>query len=71
MNWLSEQYQKERRADELRAIQRQSEINTLLPRKGETAKPKKVRRAVGSKLVEWGERLQETQPLPRSAALEI
>jgi hypothetical protein len=71
MNWLDEQYQNERRADDLRAAQRQAEIDALLPRKYRPAKPRQVRRAVGNKLVEWGERLQETQQTRRTSTSKI
>jgi hypothetical protein len=60
MNWLDEQYQRERNADDLRAAQRDAEIEALLENKKGKEKPKKVRNALGSKLVEWGERMQDS-----------
>lgn len=59
MNWLSEQYQSERRKDELRAAEQEAEINALLAESHPKAEPRRVRQAVGEKLVEWGKRLQE------------
>jgi len=65
MNWLDQQYQNERRADDLRDAEREAETEARLahgkPKKTNT-KAKSVRRIVGSKLIEFGERLQD-QPL--------
>ncbi|MCC7163754.1 MAG: hypothetical protein IT331_14765 [Anaerolineae bacterium] len=65
MNWLVEQYERERRADELREAQRVAKFRMLLAQDEDKNqnknKPddKKVRRALGSKLIEWGEQLQD------------
>ena len=68
---LSELYAEERRRDEIREAQQEANKNALLAKAAENktpptnlAKPSKVRKAVGGKLIEWGTRLQET---PQSA----
>ena len=71
MNWLSEQYQNERRADDLRAARHEAEIEALLSDKKPKGKPKQVRRALGSKLIELGERLQDTQSSPNPSTSKI
>lgn len=65
MNWLDQQYQNERHADDLRAAEQRAETEARLGQaKTKRTKPKvkSVRRTVGSKLIEFGERLQD-QPL--------
>jgi hypothetical protein len=60
---LSELYAEQRRADELREAQREANKNALLAKATETetkTPPRRVRKAVGGKLIEWGTRLQET-----------
>lgn len=67
MNWLNARFEQERREDEVRNLVHDAKVQALLAQsnpKGK-AKNKKVRNAVGGKLVEWGERLQDTQPLPK------
>jgi hypothetical protein len=73
MNWLNERYEQERREDEVRAMLHDAEIEALLAdaKAQGKAKNKKVRKAVGSKLVEWGERLQDTQSLPKPSTSKI
>jgi hypothetical protein len=66
MNWLNARFEQERREDEIRALQHEAKMQALLDdarRHGKTPR-KNVRRAVGGKLVEWGERLQDGQSLP-------
>lgn len=69
MHWLNVRCDQERREDEIRALQREAEINALLRGAPQPDKKpsKNVRRAVGGKLVEWGERLQE-QPSLRTSS---
>lgn len=58
---LSELYAAERRAAELRDAEQQANKNALLARANKTkTSPRRVRQAVGDKLIEWGTRLQET-----------
>lgn len=73
MHWLDEQYHKERREEEVRALQREAEIQALLAQKQPkaSAKDKNVRRAVGGKLIQIGERLQDAQSAPRASTSEI
>lgn len=71
MSWLDEQYHRERREDDLRAARRDAEIEALLETKKGKEKPKKVRNALGSKLVEWGERLQDNKPAPKPSTSKI
>jgi hypothetical protein len=59
MNWLSEQYENERRKDDLRAAEQEAKIKALLAESQPEAEPRRVRQAVGEKLVEWGKRLQD------------
>lgn len=73
MDWVSIESEKERRAQELKAAERQRRQNELLKRaaaqdtdqaKGNGSRGNRgdagVRHAVGGKLVEWGTRLQES-----------
>lgn len=71
MSWLDEQYQRERREDDLRAARRDAEIEHLLENKKGKEKPKKVRNALGNKLVEWGERLQDGAPKRKTSTSNI
>ncbi len=74
MNLLSEMVERERRADDLREAKREREKRELLERgrdKPESkSKKKQVKDALGSKLVEWGEQLQE-KPSPRPSTSKI
>jgi hypothetical protein len=70
MNLLSEMVERERRADELRQIERQREIDALLGKGRGKEKKKKMRHSLGSKLVEWGEQLQEN-PAPKASTSKI
>lgn len=72
-NWTNEQYEKQRRADDLREAARQAEIKALLTQGKSEGKPneKKVRRAIGRKLIEVGERLQDNSSLPNPSASKI
>lgn len=67
MNWMHEQYQLERNKDQMREAQHEAEVDALLGKNKGKGKPKKVRSALGSKLVEWGERLQDA-PAPSKPA---
>ena len=60
MLWLDEVYQRERIQDELNAAQQATERNALLAELPPPNKPRRVRQVIGGKLIEWGERLQET-----------
>ncbi len=71
MNWLDEQYQRERYADDLRAMQHEADVDALLGKHKGKGKPKKVRSALGSKLVAWGERLQDTSPNAKPSTSKI
>jgi hypothetical protein len=63
MNWLNEQYAKERYEDNLREIQHEQEIELLRTQAEEKpeSEPRRVRKAVGGKLIELGKRLQDAQ----------
>lgn len=78
MNWVDEQYERERRADDVREAQRAARVKALVEggkRKDDgknqgKGKDKKIRRALGSKLVEWGEQLQDGgAPNPSTAKI--
>ncbi len=72
MNWLNAQFEQARREDEVRVLAKEAEIEAMLARAYPSkTKNKNVRRALGSKLVELGERLQETQPAPRPSTSKI
>lgn len=73
MDWIDEQYQNERRADELRAAQHDAEVQALLAQAlpKNNAPTKNVRRALGSKLIALGERLQDVQPSPKPSTAKI
>ena len=72
MNWLNAQFEQARREDEIRALERQAEIEAMLARAYPSkTKNKNVRRALGTKLVELGERLQDAQPAPRPSTSKI
>lgn len=67
MDWISEEVERQRRADQVREAEREAKIKALLEQdKGKNngkgkqkAKDKNMRRALGSKLIEWGEQLQD------------
>jgi|GEM_PF-4410299 hypothetical protein len=67
MNWLSEQYEKSRREDDLRAAEQEAKMNALLADAQPKPEPKRARQAIGGKLIEWGKRLQETSALSETA----
>lgn len=78
MNWVDEQYERERRADDVREAQRAARIQALVKQdkskdEGKNrgkGKDKKIRRALGSKLIEWGEQLQDGgAPNPSTAKI--
>ena len=60
MNWLNEQYANERYHDALREAVHDAESNALLEDAPARSETRRLRQAVGGKLVEWGKRLQET-----------
>ena len=62
MNSLDELYQRERRKDDLNAAERAAARKELLAHAEPPAEPRRIRQAIGGKLIEWGERLQETPP---------
>ncbi len=69
MNWLNARYEQERHQDEIRALQYAAQVNELLAQTNKhKGNSKRVRRAVGSKLVAWGERLQDTPSLKPSTS---
>ncbi len=68
MDLLDIQYQAERRADELRAAEQEARIQAALEQIAPKPKPRRVRRAVGEKLVELGKRLQDAAELPEPSA---
>lgn len=72
MNWLNVEFEKQRRQDELRALEQQAEIEALLaPTRPPKASRKTVRKALGNKLVEWGEKLQDAPRAPRPSTSKI
>ena len=72
MNWLNVQLEQARREDEVRALVQEAEIEAMLARAYPSkTKNKNVRRALGTKLVELGERLQDAQPAPRTSISKI
>lgn len=73
MNMLEAEYARKDRENEVREVMRASEIKKLLASQQTNAKNdnQSVRNAVGSKLVEWGERLQDGQSAPKPATLKI
>lgn len=71
MNYLNEQYEIERRADELRAAQREAEIKALLDQAKPHAPTKNIRQIVGGKLIALGELLQDIQPAPKPSTSRI
>lgn len=71
MNWMHEQYQNERNKDQVREAQHNAEVDALLNKHEGKGKPKKVRSALGSKLVEWGERLQDAPHSSKPATSKI
>lgn len=58
MDWLDSKYAQERRDEQVRVAQHDAEIAKLLAEAQPKRKPNHVRRALGSKLVALGERLQ-------------
>ncbi len=64
MSWLDEKAAKARREDDLRVAKRETEKKALLsslePKAEPQAPPRRVRKALGGKLIELGKRLQET-----------
>ena len=76
MDWISEECERQRRADQMREAEREAKNKALLAEgKGknkskEKGKDKNVRRALGSKLIEWGEQLQDgSSPNPSTAKI--
>jgi hypothetical protein len=63
MNWLDEQVARERHEDDAKRALREAEIQKLLnsEAKNDKANKNKLRNAVGGKMVEWGERLQDKE----------
>ncbi len=64
MNWLNEQYAKERYEDNIREAQHDQEVESLRTQSTEEkpeSEPRRVRQAVGGKLIELGKRLQDAQ----------
>lgn len=61
MNRLNELYAEQRRADEIREAQREADKIALLQSQSNKTNtpPRRVRQAVGGKLIEWGKRLQD------------
>lgn len=78
MNWVAEEYERERHADEVREAERAARVQALVGQaKGKDdgkdwgkGKDKKIRRALGNKLIEWGEQLQDGgAPNPSTAKI--
>jgi hypothetical protein len=70
MNWLNEEYLKEHREQEVRELMRDAEIREALEESKPKIKSRRIRQAVGGKLIALGERLQEpaAQPHPARAS---
>ncbi|HZQ06636.1 MAG TPA: hypothetical protein VFD70_08655 [Anaerolineae bacterium] len=65
MSWLDEKAAKARRAEDLRIAQREADKKALLSSLEPKAPPRRVRKALGGKLIELGKRLQDsTQDAP-------
>lgn len=71
MNWLDEQYAHARREQEVRELMRQAEIENLVAQTNPQPNANNFRRAVGAKLIELGERLQDAPIAPRPSTMEI
>jgi len=78
MDWISEECERQRRADELREAERENKVKALLAQSKakdngkdkKKGKDKGVRRALGGKLIEWGEQLQDGSS-PNPSTLKI
>lgn len=66
MNWLNEQYANERYQEAVREAERETEINALLADSQTDAGQSSIRQALGSKLIEWGKKLQDTSNAPHA-----
>lgn len=71
MNWLDEQYAHARREQEVRDLMRQAEIENLMAQTNPQPDSKNFRRAIGAKLIELGERLQDAPVASRPSTMEI
>lgn len=65
MNWLNEQYANERYQEAVRQAQQETANNALLSTSQTSAETHSIRQAVGGKLIEWGQRLQDTTNTPQ------
>jgi hypothetical protein len=65
MNWLNEQYANERYQEAVRQAQQETAKNTLLATSQAATETQGIRQAVGGKLIEWGQRLQDTSNAPQ------
>lgn len=64
MDLVDVEYQAERRADDLRAAEAQVRLDEAQRASAPQSKSKRMKHAVGDKLVEIGKRLQDSATLP-------